>query len=77
MICFKIRPRWLARCLAYVGGYYWGPCPVCGKNVAGFEFGADLWRTHNTARITCPDTACIEFAKKAGRPTKKEARIGA
>jgi hypothetical protein len=33
----RLRPRWLAQFLAYVGGYFWLPCPVCGELFAGFE----------------------------------------
>ena len=32
-----LRPRWLARFLAFVGGYFWLPCPLCNQMFAGFE----------------------------------------
>ena len=34
-----IRPRWLAHLLARLGGYFWLPCPNCGRNFSGFEIG--------------------------------------
>jgi len=35
----KLRLRWLARIIAFVGGYFWLRCPICGKFFAGFECG--------------------------------------
>lgn len=39
-----IYPRLLARFLAWFGGYFWLPCPLCKQPFAGFEcdpgFGA-------------------------------------
>lgn len=32
-------PRWLAWLLALVNGYFWIPCPTCGRSFAGFESG--------------------------------------
>ena len=32
-----IKPRFVARFLAWLGGYFWLPCPVCGEYFAGFE----------------------------------------
>jgi hypothetical protein len=32
-----IYPRFLARFLAWLGGYFWLPCPVCREPFAGFE----------------------------------------
>ena len=32
-----IYPRFLARFIAWFGGYFWLPCPVCKKPFAGFE----------------------------------------
>lgn len=30
-------PRWFVRVFAFFAGYFWAPCPVCGKGFAGFE----------------------------------------
>ena len=32
-----IYPRFLARFLAWLGGYFWLPCPLCNQPFAGFE----------------------------------------
>lgn len=32
-----IRPRWLAKFLAWIGRYFWIPCPICRQYFAGFE----------------------------------------
>ena len=44
----KIRPRFVARFLAFLFGYFWLPCPLCGKPFAGFECSEDpavyAWR---------------------------------
>ncbi len=32
-----IYPRFLAQFLAWLGGYFWLPCPVCKEPFAGFE----------------------------------------
>lgn len=29
--------RWFARLRAWIGGYFWLPCPVCDRMFAGFE----------------------------------------
>ena len=31
------RWRWLNRLYAYVRGYFWLPCPICGENFGGHE----------------------------------------
>lgn len=35
----SILPRWVHRACAFVGGYFWLPCPLCGD-----EFGGHEWR---------------------------------
>lgn len=32
-----IYPRFLAQFLAWLGGYFWLPCPICKEPFAGFE----------------------------------------
>ena len=34
------RPRWLNLFYASVFGYFWLPCPLCGRNFGGHECGA-------------------------------------
>lgn len=33
----SIAPRWLRHFMAWLLGYYWGPCPLCRREFAGFE----------------------------------------
>jgi hypothetical protein len=33
------RPRWLQALIAHLGGYFWLPCPICGENFGGHEWG--------------------------------------
>src|SRR4051794_20131840 len=33
------RRRWLARLVARANGYFWMPCPRCGENFSGKEWG--------------------------------------
>jgi len=35
-------PRIAHRVWAYLGGYFWTPCPLCGR-----EFGGHEWRDRN------------------------------
>lgn len=30
-------PRFIARFFAWLGGYFWLPCPICKEPFAGFE----------------------------------------
>ncbi len=60
-------PRFIHCLYAFLGGYFWLPCPLCGENFGGHE-----WHTHNenssimTSRGTgegvCPN--CHDEAKK-------------
>ena len=38
-------PRWVHRAIAFVGGYFWLPCPVCGRRFGGHENPSGLLRT--------------------------------
>lgn len=42
-------PRWWHRFYAWLGGYFWLPCPVCGKHFGGHE-----WMTGDPC-CTVPD----------------------
>ena len=35
-------PRWLHRFYAWLGGYFWLPCHLCGRNTGGHE-----WKDRN------------------------------
>lgn len=32
-------PRWTNRLYARVAGYFWVPCPICGRDFGGHEIG--------------------------------------
>ncbi len=34
------RIRWVHKLLAQLGGYFWLPCPLCGRQFAGHEVGS-------------------------------------
>jgi hypothetical protein len=42
-------PRWLHRVYALLNGYFWLPCPVCGR-----KFGGHEWGTYGHERIPLP-----------------------
>lgn len=35
----RIKPRFLSRIWAFMGGYFWLPCPICRENFGGHEWG--------------------------------------
>ena len=46
--------RFLHRWYAYVIGYYWGPCPKCGKMVGGHEkHGEVVWEKNSHSGYRC------------------------
>ena len=51
--------RWLR---AFVGGYFWLPCPICGENFGGFEWGESLMSSWDGGEGVCP--ACSEEADR-------------
>ncbi len=48
--------RWLHRLYAFVMGYFWLPCPLCGEHFGGHEArGEDaLWREYGRGQGVCP-----------------------
>ena len=45
----KRGPRWMHRLWAYLLGYFWAPCPVCGR-----EFGGHEWDGQGIPKRTEP-----------------------
>jgi hypothetical protein len=43
-----LRPRFLARFLAWLCGFFWIPCPLCGRYFAGFEWTLDEYSSDIT-----------------------------
>lgn len=54
--------RTLNRIYAWLFGYFWLPCPVCGKYFGGHEianiFTAALMSSDGHAYCVCPDPQC-------------------
>ena len=58
-------PRILNWIIAHLGGYFWQPCPICGKNFGGHEWplGEYLFRDGKFMAI-CPNLSCILEARR-------------
>lgn len=57
--------RWLQKVIAWFGGYFWLPCPICLKNFGGHEWADGhhgLYNGDGTYTCVCPN--CEEKAKK-------------
>ena len=48
-------------------GYFWLPCPLCGKHFGGHEWldGHDLWGLNGSGTGVCPD--CGDKAKEINK----------
>jgi len=58
-----IQPRWLARFMAWFGGYFWMPCPICHEPFAGFEWGPQsLMKDSSSGTGVCSKPSCITEA---------------
>jgi len=50
-------PRWWRWLRAFIGGYFWWPCPRCGEPFAGYEVtGATIERGGKSWAV-CPPCA--------------------
>ena len=54
--------RWFHWLYAHIGGYFWLPCPVCGKMFGGHEshFGTPLITDEGRAMGTCSIGCSLE-----------------
>ena len=58
-------PRGLAQAYAYINGYFWLPCPICGENFGGFEHGDEpLMRTATSGTCVCDKESCNAEARR-------------
>ena len=57
-----MRIEFLHHLWADLWGYYWGPCPNCGRMFGGHEVGNRLYRTRWThyGLPTCSNRECVE-----------------
>jgi len=54
--------RWFERLVAWAGGYFWLPCPVCGEMFGGHEIAhvctGALVSDDGHAHCVCPKPEC-------------------
>ena len=64
-------PRWVHRFRAWLGGYFWTPCPRCGRMFGGHERPSGrLMINDSEGFITCSHCAIAEendYRMRAGR----------
>ena len=66
----KKRPRFIQWIYAFIHGYFWLPCPICGESFGGHEWAHDIYTGGGAIHPNmpsggtgvCPD--CVEKAKK-------------
>ena len=46
----SLLPRWVHQWFAFMGGYFWLPCPMCGRVMGGHE-----WRRVEGKVSSVPD----------------------
>ena len=47
-------PRWINHFYAWIVGFYWLPCGICGQNYGGHEFGKSVINYSNgVGQSTC------------------------
>jgi hypothetical protein len=56
------RPRIFERLYAWLRGYYWGPCPICGRHFGGHERGGYLATSFHGGRRVC--AGCVDEADR-------------
>ena len=59
---------------ASLGGYFWLPCPMCGKMFGGHEKGETMWNKKDifSGKMTCADPACMKKVKKYNSPIEQQ-----
>ena len=56
---------------AKLGGYFWLPCPNCGRNFGGQEEGESLMLTPSMGKMTCTNAKCMEQVRERNRKSKQ------
>jgi hypothetical protein len=59
----RARPRWVQHIRAILGGYFWLPCPMCGKPFGGHEAHGSLYYGMGHGALVCAN--CAELARLA------------
>lgn len=58
--------RWLNKLYANLNGYFWLPCPLCGKMFGGHESsGVGLSTNPHSGELVCSD--CEEEAERISK----------
>ena len=47
-------PRFINHIFAYLLGYFWLPCPICGRNFGGHEWSNTLLSSTGHGKGVCP-----------------------
>lgn len=63
----SILPRFIHRVYAFMMGYFWLPCPICGRYYGGHEIKSKtsiLYTSLCGGKCVCPSRGCEEEAQK-------------
>lgn len=68
-------PRWIEKCRANMGGYFWLPCPVCGEMFSGREVSKMIdrgehpgsFKDGDRSKVCCPKHVEDYFKDDRGR----------
>jgi hypothetical protein len=65
-----MRIEWFEKLKANMGGYFWLPCPMCGKMFGGHEKGTDMYDPVDLfrGRMTCADPECKKRVEEYNKP---------
>lgn len=55
-------PRFLHRLYAFFNGYFWLPCPLCGRHFGGHEWRVSWMYNYQEGIGVCSN--CTEVARK-------------
>ena len=59
------KPKWLECIKAYLGGYFWLPCCICGEKYGGHEKGGSLYLGNGEGQGVCIN--CADEAEKRNK----------
>ena len=69
------KPRFIQAFYAFINGYFWLPCPLCGKYFGGHETAKDdLYIGWGKGRCVCKE--CGEEAERRSIPIYKKESEG-
>jgi hypothetical protein len=68
-----MRSETLEKIKALMGGYFWLPCPMCGKKFGGHEKGSDMLDPNDLfrGRMTCADPECMKRVNEHNKPIRE------